>query len=237
MSKPKGQLVLIPNSLGGPATCSFTPDLKARVLSINSFVVEEIRSARRWLKALEYPGDFSDVQFHLLNEHTKSHEVEALLLPLLQGHSMGLISEAGLPCIADPGAELVRAAHQFGIKVIPFVGASSIFLTLMASGLNGQQFSFNGYLPRDQQQRAQRIRQMEQLVRSQNQTQLFMDAPYRNDAVLETLLKVCHPDTLLCIAADVTCPSEIITTKSIAEWVHHPPTLGKRPVMFAIGRA
>jgi 16S rRNA (cytidine1402-2'-O)-methyltransferase len=231
----KGSLYLIPNSIGSQALDVTTPVTLEVVQHINHFIVEEIKSARRFLRAIGYTKDFEEVEFIILNEHSKSDNLLEFLQPTLLGHDMGIISEAGVPCVADPGSVVVRQAHELGIRVVPLVGASSILLTIMASGLNGQSFSFNGYLPRERTERVKKIKQLEINAVKFGQTQLFMDAPYRNDQVLEDLLIHLSPKTMICIATDVTTQGERINTKSAEEWKSNVPKLHKRPVMFAIG--
>jgi 16S rRNA (cytidine1402-2'-O)-methyltransferase len=157
------------------------------------------------------------------------------LAPVLEGENLGLLSEAGVPCVADPGAAIVQAAHQRGVQVVPLSGPSSIIMALMASGLNGQNFAFNGYLPIDKNERMRKLKHLELLSRKEKQTQLFMEAPYRNNQLLEDILRTCDDHTRLCIAADLTLPDEFLFTKTIKEWRQNKPDLHKRPVMFAIG--
>lgn len=230
-------LYLLPNSLGGKTDDVATALMRQVVADTRIYIIEEIKSARRWLRALGYAGDFSDIEFHMLNEHTRETEIEALLLPLLQGQQVALLSEAGAPCVADPGSAVVRVAHQFGIRVVPLSGPNAMIMALMASGLNGQSFAFSGYLPREYKERAAKLRQLEQIAAGSGQTQMFMDAPYRNEQVLTTVLETLKPNTLLCIAADITLPNEFIATKTIAEWKEKLPQVNKRPVVFAIGRS
>ena len=232
----KGKLFLIPNTIGGDYSgCTPTSTLE-RIEHIRVFVVEEIRSARRFLKGVGFPTDFEEIEFHLLNEHSEKGTAAKLLLPLTQGKDMGLISEAGCPAIADPGEDLVQLAHELGIHIVPLVGASSIILTLMSSGLNGENFAFTGYVPRESDNRIKRLRQLENFAIQSGQTQLFMDAPYRNNALLSDLLAALKPNTRICIAADLTTENEYIRTRSVGEWKkQNLPDLHKRPVMFAIG--
>jgi 16S rRNA (cytidine1402-2'-O)-methyltransferase len=230
----KGVLYLIPNTLGSGAD-AYATALAAQVVSkVKIYLIEEIKSARRLMRALGYPGDFQDVEFIMLNEHSKSNELLQGLQPLLQGQSMGIISEAGLPCVADPGSDAVLLAHQLGVKVIPLSGPSSILMALMASGLNGQQFTFNGYLPRERHERIKKLKQLEFLA-LKNHTQLFMDAPYRNNQVLEDICGNVKPDLHLCIATNVTCDNERINTRPVGEWAKKKPDIHKQPVMFVLG--
>jgi len=231
-----GTLFLVPNSLGGPAETVATGQVVRTVLPLSHFIVEELRSARRYLRAIGYTQSFDEVSLTLLNEHSKDSDIESLVQPLLEGHDTALLSEAGCPCIADPGASVVRLAHHYGIRVRPLGVPSSILLTLMASGLNGQQFAFGGYLPRDSGERTRRIRQLEQQALSTGQTQLFMDAPYRNNHVMADLLATCKPTTMLCVGNELTLPNEWVITREIGRWKEKVPDLHKRPVMFALGK-
>lgn len=202
----------------------------ARTLS--RFVVENAKSARRFLKAIAHPRPLQELLFDVLDEHTR--EVEPLLAPLRSGENCGLMSEAGCPAIADPGAALVRLAQQDGIPVVPLVGPCSIVLALMASGMNGQRFAFHGYLPVDRTRRAQRLKDLE--AQARDSTQIFIETPYRNGALLQALLDHCSGDTLLCIAADLTLPAGSVTTRTIAEWKTKPPVLDRRPAVFLLFR-
>jgi 16S rRNA (cytidine1402-2'-O)-methyltransferase len=231
----KGTLYLIPNSLGGGVDAFATEWGKQLVQKIDHFVVEEIKSARRLLRALGMKRDFEEVQFYFLNEHTRSNEMDSLLKPLLAGHDAAIISEAGLPCVADPGSSLVALAHENGIKVVPLSGPSSIFMALMASGLNGQEFTFNGYLPRERSDRMRKIKQLDSLG-AKGHTQIFMDVPYRNQQVLEDLLQHCRAESKLCIACNISTQAEMIHTKTIAEWLMLQPSLPKEPTMFLLGK-
>lgn len=236
MKRPRGVLYLIPNTLGGAVDTVSTPTLRDAVLPLTHFVAEEFRSARRLLRGLGYTREFETVSLELLNEHTPLSDLPTLLQPALDGNDMGLLSEAGCPCVADPGSALVRMAHQHKIRVRPLGVPSSIILTLMASGLTGQNFSFTGYLPRDRSERIRRIKQLEQLALHSNQTQLFMDAPYRNNQVVEDILGTCQSATLLCIGADLTTQEEYIYTTEVGAWKGHVPNLHKHPVIFALGK-
>lgn len=233
----KGKIYLIPNTLGGPAAEVTTPQTKEAVKHIRHFIVEELRSARRLLRAIGYETDFEEVEFILLNEHTKPDDNRyALIEPALKGNDMGIISEAGVPCVADPGALAVRLAHETSVKVVPLVGANSILMALMASGLNGQSFAFHGYLPKEKSERIKKIKLLESIVHRDGQTQMMMDAPYRNESLFEDLMNTLSPKTMICVAADIATDTEQISTRSVEEWKSHPPKLHKRPVMFAIGR-
>ncbi len=235
MSKNLGTLYLIPNTLGSGIDKYATVQLQQTCNNIETYIVEEIKSARRLLRQMGVSRPLEELEFLALNEHTKNKELSSLLEPLLQGKDVGLISEAGVPCVADPGSVVVSMAHEAGVKVVPLVGPSSILLALMASGFNGQQFTFNGYLPRERSERSRKIRQLEQLALS-GITQIFMDAPYRNNQVLDDCLSACRMDTRLCIASNITCDNERINTKTITEWSLRKPDLNKIPVMFVIGK-
>ena len=235
MAKTTGTLYLIPNSLGSGTDKYATQLLSATVSRMEHFIVEEIKSARRLLRQMGVTRPLEELDFRMLNEHTRSQEVNSIIEPLLQGHDMGLISEAGVPCVADPGSTVVALAHEQGIKVVPLVGPSSILLALMASGFNGQQFTFNGYLPRERSERTRKIKQLEQLALT-GITQIFMDAPYRNNQVLEDVLQTCRMEPKLCIASNITCDNERINTKTIMDWSVRKPDINKMPVMFLLGK-
>ena len=231
----KGQLYLIPSPLGDndPAEVIPAPVLE-RLRGLKTFVVEEVRTARRYLSRAGLKGQIEGLEFHVLNEHTPETEVEALAALFDGGQDVGLITEAGLPAVADPGSALVALCHRRGIRVIPFVGPSSLMMALMASGLNGQSFAFLGYLPAKTDERRNAIRNIEKQSAARHQTQIFIETPYRNDAMLEDLLRICAPGTRLCIAADITLPEETIRTRTVAQWRKEPMTIGKRPCVFMI---
>lgn len=195
--------------------------------------MEELRTARRVLSAYGLRGQIDGLDFHVLNEHTAPEEVEALL-PLFDGQDVGLLSEAGLPAVADPGAALVALCHRHGIEVVPLVGPSSLMLALMASGLNGQSFAFRGYIPAKTDERRSALKELEKQSRALKQSQLLIETPYRNDALLSDMLAVLSPATRLCVAADLTLPTQFIRTKSVAEWKKAPAVIGKRPCVFII---
>ncbi|HOP04693.1 MAG TPA: SAM-dependent methyltransferase [Tenuifilaceae bacterium] len=231
----QGNLYLIPTTLGGESWKDVIPDFVAEISrSLKFFVVEDVRTARRYLSKLGMPNPIDTLDFQLLNEHTPVEEVEKLLKPIFSGESLGLLSEAGVPAVADPGANLVALAQRKGVKVIPLTGPSSIILALMGSGFNGQNFAFVGYLPVKSPDREKRIRQLEQRAHDEGQTQLFIEAPYRNNQLLKSLLATLNPNTKLCVAADITMPSEFVVTKSVKEWQGNLPDLHKRPTIFAI---
>ncbi|MDD2719928.1 MAG: SAM-dependent methyltransferase [Gallionella sp.] len=231
-----GTLYLIPCTLGDtPAEQVLPAHVIQLARSLNHYIVEETKTARRFLSALKHERPIAELHFATLNEHTPSSELPALLTPLLAGQDAGIISEAGCPGIADPGAELVNLAHRKGIRVIPLVGPSSILLALMASGMNGQCFAFHGYLPIAEADRNKMIASLEAESTRRRQTQLFIETPYRNDKLFDALLRQCRPDTRLCIAADITLESELIQTRSIAQWKSQTaPELNKRPCLFLL---
>lgn len=236
MNIHKGALYLIPTPLGDGDINQVLPDYnRLIIMELDTFVVEELRTARRFLRKIGYTKDFEEVNFFLLNEHTQSEELTEILQNTGDGKSVGLLSEAGCPAIADPGASLVNIAHQAGIKVIPLTGPSSIILALMASGLNGQQFTFNGYLPVKLFERIQKLKELERLVLKLSITQIFIETPYRNQSMFDSILEVCNESTLLCIAINITMPDEIILTKSIKEWRRFKFTLEKKPAVFLLG--
>ncbi len=228
-------LYLIPVPLGEtPIEQVLPPYNREIILKIRHFIVENERTARRFLKKTDSSIEIDDLTFYLLNKHTSPEIISDYLKPILDGNPIGIISEAGCPAIADPGADVVAIAQQKNIPVIPLVGPSSILMALMASGFNGQSFAFHGYLPIDGDQKIKSIKECEQRIYSENQTQLFIETPYRNNKLVEDLLKTCRPSTRLCIAADITCESEYIKTKSVGEWKKQVPDLSKRPCLFLI---
>ncbi len=231
-----GTLYLIPCTLGDSPAEQVLPQHTIHIARhLNYFVVEQAKTARQFLSALKPLQPIQSLHLASLNEHTTSNELAELLAPLLAGNDVGIISEAGCPGIADPGAELVNLAHQKGIRVIPLVGPSSILLALMASGLNGQCFAFHGYLPIEEAERKKTIITLEAESSKRNQTQLFIETPYRNEKLFNALLTHCHPQTRLCIATDVTLANEQIFTHSVAQWKTQPvPQLSKRPSMFLL---
>lgn len=233
----KGVLYLVPNTLGNPDTAETIPEgIKGKVNDISLFIVENLRNARRYLKSLNREIQIDSLTFFELNEHTPMEIIPSFLDQVEQGMDAAIISEAGVPGVADPGAAVVRVAHEKGIRVVPLTGPSSILLALMASGLNGQSFCFHGYLPVKKPDRIRKIREIEQTAVRKGETQLFIEAPYRNDALLSDILETCHPSTLLCIAADITMEPEFIFTKTTGAWKKKKPVLHKRPVLFLIGR-
>ena len=231
-----GTLYLIPCTLGDtPAERVLPQHVIDIARKLRHFVVEQPKTARHFLAALKPEQPIQSLHFATLNEHTVPSDLTELLAPLLAGHDVGVISEAGCPGVADPGAELVNLAHRNGIRIVPLVGPSSILLALMASGLNGQCFAFHGYLPRADEERKKAIAMLEAESAKRKQTQLFIETPYRNEKLFSALLAHCRPQTLLCVASDITLPGESIRTHSIAQWKSQPmPQLNKRPSMFLL---
>ncbi len=237
MSHNRGTLYLVPVTLGEGDPADVLP---ARTLEVarrlTHFIVEDAKSARQFLKTAHYPLPIQSAVMTALNEHTPAKDVPALLKPMLEGIDCGLMSEAGCPAVADPGALLVRHAHEAGINVVPLVGPSSILLALMASGFPGQRFVFHGYLPVAADARHRRLRELEHESETNDATQIFIEAPYRNTSMMQSLLQHCRQDTLLCVAVELTAPGENIMTRGIAAWKKNIPELGRRPAVFLLYR-
>ncbi|MCD8071620.1 MAG: SAM-dependent methyltransferase [Alistipes sp.] len=233
-----GKLYMVPSPIAdGPAPIGdvLTPRVKEVLGRIDYFVVENIRTVRRFISAAGMGRDISSLHFSELNEHTRPEETAKLVEPLMRGYDMAMISEAGLPGIADPGAELAALCHTKGIRVVPLGGPSSIFMALMASGLNGQSFAFNGYLPVKPPERSKTLRRLEQRARSENQSQIFIETPYRNLKLFEDILSACHPATRLTVACDISGEGESILTKRVAEWKSSgTPDMHKKPAVFIL---
>lgn len=228
-------LYLLPVTLGDTPIERVLPAYnKEIILGIKHFIVEDVRSARRFLKKVETSINIDELTFYPLNKHTSSEDLSGYLKPLQEGYSMGVISEAGCPAVADPGADVVAMAQRKNLKVVPLVGPSSIILSVMGAGFNGQSFAFHGYLPIETADRIKRLKELEGRIYSENQTQLFIETPYRNNKMMEDILKTCRPQTKLCIAANITCEGEYIHTKTIREWKGHLPDLTKVPCIFLI---
>ncbi|WP_407280191.1 SAM-dependent methyltransferase [Aromatoleum evansii] len=236
MTARRGALFLVPVSLGDTTCAHILPhEVQAIARRLRHFVVENAKTARSELKRLDHPGPLRDIDIQVLPEKDSSAALDALLAPALQGQDIGLMSEAGCPAVADPGARLVARAHALGVEVRPLVGPSSILLALMASGLNGQSFAFNGYLPVADAERDGRIRQIEDESRRLQRTQIFIETPYRNERLFEALLANCRPTTRLCVARELTTDNEWVASASIADWRKRPrPELAKRPTLFLI---
>ena len=234
-----GTLFLIPNTLG--PTEQLSSVIPAQVLAITAqldcFIAENAKTARAFLKQVGTSKPIQEIQIAELNVNTPAQALQGLLAPLLAGRDVGLLSEAGVPAVADPGADLVRIAHQQGVRVRPLVGPSSLLMAVMASGLNGQSFAFNGYLPTDAAARAKRIKELEQRSKQDKQTQLLIETPYRNAAMLEALVANCHPNTLVCVATDISLSTESIQTQPAAKWKNqltagNSPDFHKKPTVF-----
>lgn len=234
--KRKGALYLVPVSLGeSPLANTLPSGATAQVHTISHFVVENPKAARAEIKRLQHPMPIQDLSIDPLPKHPGSAALRQLLRPALDGHDIGLMSDAGVPAVADPGALLVREAHQLGLRVVPLVGPSSLLLGLMASGLDGQRFAFHGYLPVKEGERANAIRALEKESRQKHQTQLFIETPYRNEQMFKSILQAASPETRLCVARGVTTAEEWIQTRSIAEWKRAaPPLLDRVPTVFLL---
>ncbi len=228
-------LFLIPVTLGETELDRVLPNYNLKVIpDIRYFIVENIRSARRFLKKVDRSINIDQLSFVELNKHTSPAEISSFLEPLAQGENVGILSEAGCPAIADPGADVVAIAQKRGFRVVPLVGPSSILLALMASGFNGQNFAFHGYLPIESTERINAIKRLESRIYAENQTQLFIETPYRNHKLIEELIKTCRPSTKLCIAANVTCEDEFIRVRPVKEWTNQIPDLSKKPTLFLL---
>jgi len=237
MSNQRGILYLIPSLLGDAPVENSLPSYNIEIIrSLDEFIVEDIRSARRFLIKAKIEKPIDSLTFHLCNEHSKNADINFTMQGLMNGKNAGLISEAGCPSIADPGAEIIQFAHRNNIRVIPLVGPSSILMALISSGLNGQNFAFNGYLPKKEPDRIKALRQLETLVWQKSQTQLFIETPYRNDALLKDILNACRDETLLCIASDITLNSEVIKTQSIRDWKSSKHSFNDHPAVFLLGK-
>ena len=231
----KGKLYLIPSPLGENDPAEVIPAYVLESLkNFSTFVVEEIRTARRYLSKAGLKGKIEGLSFYELNEHTEQKEIEGYIKLFDNGNNVALISEAGLPAVADPGAQLVSLAHKHGIHVIPYTGPSSLMLALMASGMNGQSFAFCGYLPAKTEERRSRLKALEKLSSTSGQTQIFIETPYRNDSMMKDILSCCHDSTRVCVAANITMPDSYIKTLSVREWKKAGVTIGKRPCVFIL---
>jgi len=232
----KGKLYLIPTTLGEPDKPEkVLPNYNTTVIhQLDEFIVEQLRPARRFLRKLDHPVPIDKMIFHELNKHTNEKEISTYLNSVFSGKSIGLLSEAGTPCIADPGSVIVQMSHEKNIEVVPLVGPNSIILALMASGFNGQNFTFHGYLPVDKQTLVKKIREMETTSRNLNQTQIFIETPYRNNQLLGKLLEVCRKETKICVATDITLKDESIKTRTISEWKKETVDLHKKPTVFLL---
>lgn len=236
--KNLGTLYLIPVMLGDNPADEVLPMKVARIIElIDTYVVENSKVARKFIKAIVPTKSQPSLQLFELNKHTDSKELNTFIQPLLEGKNMGLMSDAGCPGIADPGAVVVKMAHEKGIKVVPLVGPSSILLSMMGSGMNGQSFTFNGYLPIDKSDKKTMLKNLEKWSLERNQSQIFIETPYRNNQLLEEMTQTLHPNTLLCIACDITLPTEFLQTKTISYWKKNKPELHKRPCIFILHKS
>lgn len=230
-----GKLYLIPTRLGDNPPLEVLPiSIKKIIESVDHYIVENEKTARRFIKKVSSNKPQSKLKLGVLNKHTLPEELPELLAPCKAGHNVGILSEAGCPAIADPGSDIVKLAHDAKIRVIPLVGPSSIILALMASGMNGQSFTFNGYIPIDKQERKTTLKRLERLSHELNQTQLLIETPYRNNKLLEDMVSTLHPQTRICVACDLTLPTEYILTQTAKEWRHTKEDLHKRPAIFLI---
>ncbi len=228
-------LYLLPVTLGETPLDKVLPAYNKQVITgIRHFIVENVRTARRFLRQVDSHFDIDGSRFFELNKHTSPQDIAGFLQPLYDGNPMGVISEAGCPAVADPGADVVAIAQRKGIKVVPLVGPSSIILSVMASGFNGQSFAFHGYLPIKPDERIKKLRQLEQRVYNEHQTQLFIETPYRNGKMIEDILCTCRQQTKLCIAANLTCEDEYVCTRTVKEWRGKVPELSKKPCIFLL---
>ena len=235
-----GKLYLIPCTLSNPGETTVIPEdvlphsIKRTIEFIDYYIVENEKTARRFIKSIQPEKSQPDLKLSLLNKRTEIAEHNAFLKPIFEGFNVGLLSESGCPGIADPGADIVKLAHEKGIQVVPLVGPSSILLAMMASGMNGQSFAFNGYLPIEKGEKKKAIKDFERLSQEKKQSQLFIETPYRNNKLLEDILQILQPSTHLCIACDITLPSEFIKTKTANEWKKQKVDLHNRPCIFII---
>ena len=229
------KLILFPVPIGADSPDNSIPPYNREMLnSCRTFIVENIRTARRHLKMMGYTTPLDQVTFLELNQHTSPIDIDHYLDPIAQGENIGLMSEAGVPCVADPGNLITAMAQRNGIEILPLVGPSSIILALMASGFNGQNFAFNGYPPIDDKGRASLIRTIEQRIHRDHQTQIFIEAPYRNDKLLHYLAYHLQPVTRICVACDLTLPTQFVRTRLARQWLTNPPQLNNRPTIFLL---
>ena len=235
MNPSKGCLYLIPTRLGDNPPLEVLPlSIKKVLEKVDDYIVENEKTSRRFIKRVIPSKPQSSLNIQILNKYTVSEELSSFLNPCLMGKDMGLLSEAGCPAIADPGSEIVKLAHQNHIKVVPLVGPSSILLALMSSGMNGQNFTFNGYLPIDKNERKLAIKRLEKLSGENNQSQIFIETPYRNNAMLDDLLKILHPNTRLSVSCDLTLPTEHIISQPVKDWKPNEVDFHKRPCIFIL---
>lgn len=232
----KGKLILIPAPLGEQDFNYLFPPVNSEIIQdIDHFIVEELKTGRRFIKKLGMKKPIESLDFQTLNEHTKTKECESYLNPCLKGQNVGLLSEAGTPCVADPGNVVVALAHKLGIEIIPLVGPNSIILALMGSGFNGQNFAFNGYIARDRKEREKQLRFYESILMKSGQTQIFIEAPYRNNHFFESMVQVCKPHNKICVATDVATPEQQIRTFTVEKWRTMQIDIYKKPTVFLLG--
>ncbi len=230
-----GTLFMIPTTLGNNNPLEVLPiSIKQTIENVNYYIVENEKSARHFIKSISPRKSQQDLNLSVLNKYTEAAAIPTFLIPCFEGNDVGILSEAGCPGIADPGADVAKYAHEKGIRVVPLVGPSSITMALMASGMNGQRFAFNGYLPIENSERRLSLKKIEKLSKDFDQSQIFIETPYRNDKLLAELLKILSEKTLICIACDITLPTEYIATKTVREWRNIPLDLHKRPTIFII---
>ena len=230
-----GKLYLIPTTLGEMNPEDVMPQtIKRSIDFIDDYIVENDKTARKFIKSIAPNKKQAELRLSLLNKHTESSDYQKMMQPLLEGRNVGLMSEAGCPGVADPGAVIVKLAHEKGIQVVPLVGPSSILLAIMASGMNGQSFTFNGYLPIDASEKKNTLKQLERLSFEKNQSQLFIETPYRNNKIFEDMLATLQPNTHICVACDITLPTEFIKTRTVNDWKKNKVDLHKRPCIFII---
>ena len=233
----RGRIILFPSLMASVPVSEVLPARNIELIrTVRYFVVEELRTARRFLKACDKSIDINELHFEVLNEHTAPEAVEAMLAPAIEGHDIGVISEAGCPAVADPGADLVALAQRKGLQVMPLVGPSSILMGLMGSGFNGQSFAFLGYLPIEARARASKLKEMERRIRAEGQTQIFIETPYRNNRLIAELTTVLPGDMLLCVACDITSPDQSIRTLPLRSWKSEKFNYDKRPAIFLLYR-
>lgn len=237
MKNLKGTLFLMPSVLGDVDPENVIPAFNLNLLQqIDVYIVEELRTARRFLRKCGYKKDFESTTFHLLNEHTQEDELNTMLNEAMEGRSIGLLSEAGCPAVADPGSLVVRLAHEKGIKVVPLSGPSSIIMALMASGFNGQYFTFHGYLPVKEGERVKKIKELERDLYRSDQTHIFIETPYRNKQMIASILSSCSDGTMLCIASNLTMPDESVHSAPVSYWKKANPDPGKKPTVFLLSK-
>ena len=230
------RLYLIPNFISeNDEESQISSEVKKIIENTGVFIVENIRNARRFIRKLSKEKNIDDITFYELNKHTSTDEIPSFLKPLKEGKDVGLISEAGVPCVADPGSVIVSMAQDMNIEVVPLVGPSSILLALMASGLNGQQFNFHGYLPIPKEERLKKLRSLDKIVHAEGHTQIFIETPYRNNQLLKDMMQVCHQKTKICLGTDIFGKDGFIKTKTVLEWKKCIPELHKKTVVFLMG--